>query len=266
MRIALFTPKVHFHVPVVLRSLARRLPEAEFRLYATPKLSGIHGKGRGTLGRVARLVRRSGFRYLAAMTSTQAALMFFERMAPLGGSSPDRFVWDCRRFAEKLGFETRTINDVRSREVKSDLSEFGPDWIVTVFFNQIMPDSLLRSARRGAVNLHPSFLPSYRGVSPCFWVLAEGNDVAGVTVHELTARLDKGRILARKAVPVLKNDTVFGLYRRCAAAGGPLLAEVLQGKKGPVEEKAVRASYRSEITPEAVTSLRRRGHRFFLVL
>ncbi|MBI1947037.1 MAG: hypothetical protein HYS27_15175 [Deltaproteobacteria bacterium] len=76
------------------------------------------------------------------------------------------------------------------------------DILVIAFFNQLLKPAVLAAARYGAVNLHPSRLPAYRGPAPLFWTYRDGADESGLTVHRVAPGEDDGDILAQTAVPV----------------------------------------------------------------
>ena len=76
------------------------------------------------------------------------------------------------------------------------------DVLVIAFFNQLLKPAMLAAARFGAVNLHPSLLPAYRGPAPLFWTYRDGAAESGLTVHRVGPGEDDGAILAQTAVPV----------------------------------------------------------------
>lgn len=76
------------------------------------------------------------------------------------------------------------------------------DVLVVAFFNQLLKPAVLGAARYGAVNLHPSLLPSYRGPAPLFWTYRDGAAESGLTVHRVAAGEDDGDVLAKSVVPV----------------------------------------------------------------
>jgi len=82
------------------------------------------------------------------------------------------------------------------------LERLDPDVIAIAFFNQLLRKRVLRIPRLGTVNAHPSLLPSYRGPSPLFWMLRNGETTGGVTVHLVDAGEDSGDILHREPVPI----------------------------------------------------------------
>ena len=91
---------------------------------------------------------------------------------------------------------------VRTDEFLSTVASARPDVIVVVAYGRILPAPVLRSARHGAVNLHFSLLPRYRGAAPVPWALARCEDETGVTTMAMNELLDEGDILLQREVPI----------------------------------------------------------------
>jgi hypothetical protein len=266
LNIVSLVPQIHFHAPYVLLALSGRADRGEDRhlVIATPKLSP---KKEPLAKKIGDLLRTSGPAYLAAMAAARArqgALGFIERLLRRPIQSREHLsVGDaCRRVGAEV-IEVRTLRDPGLRE---RIAAFEPDLLCAVFFNQIVPAALREIPALGSLNVHPSRLPDYRGVSPCFWVLARGEARTGITIHRMTDVLDRGAILARDTVEILRRDTVHSLYRRCARRGGELLAGLLDEPwrlSAPAGEPSEEGSYFSTITAAAVREFRSRGKKFF---
>ncbi len=114
------------------------------------------------------------------------------------------------------------------------------DLLVVVAF-RILPESLFPLARFGAVNVHASLLPKYRGAAPIQWAIAEGETETGVTVFQLDRQVDHGSILAQRKTPIGPEETTEELYGRLMALGSELLLEAVEalegGKAAPREQE-----------------------------
>jgi methionyl-tRNA formyltransferase len=117
--------------------------------------------------------------------------------------------------------------DVNGAEVMGLLREIKPECLVVIAFGQKMSDELLRVAPRGAINLHSSLLPKYRGAAPINWALINNDAVAGVSVIEVTRVMDAGDILGTAETPIGPTETAGELHDRLAVLGAPLLVGVL---------------------------------------
>ena len=114
------------------------------------------------------------------------------------------------------------------------------DACVVVAYGKILPQWFLDLPKHGAINVHASLLPRWRGASPIQSAIAAGDARTGVTIMKMDAQLDHGPILAAKEETVLENDTAESLHDRLAMLGAKLLpdalADYLSGKIKPREQ------------------------------
>ncbi len=268
VRIAALLPLDHFHAPVVLRALASG-EGTEVLAITTPKLTEFRGRRKG----LGTITRESGLGYLRAMAFMKAWYSLratWERAA--GVAIERRRFFTVRETLAALACKHHHFDSAATKECVECVGDFAPDLLFSVFFNQLVPSEICSLAGRagigGAYNVHPAPLPAYRGISPAFWMLCDGAEQGGATIHELTASLDQGGYAAQARFPVGARDSVFGLYRRSAEAAADcareIVANVRRGEQPPVLPPALPAGcYRSKITRAAVATLRRRGRRFF---
>lgn len=118
---------------------------------------------------------------------------------------------------------------VREPAFIATIADLAPDVIVVVAFGQLLPEALMATARLGALNLHASLLPRYRGPAPIQWAIVNGDKMTGVTAMQMDAGLDTGPVLDHLAVPIYANDTAGTLHDRLAQASASLLLPVLAG-------------------------------------
>ncbi len=83
----------------------------------------------------------------------------------------------------------------------------APDFIFSFYYRNLLPSAVLGLARRGALNLHGSLLPRFRGRAPVIWAVLRGATETGATLHYMVERADAGDIVDQAAVPILENDT-----------------------------------------------------------
>ena len=102
-----------------------------------------------------------------------------------------------------------------------------PDFIFSFYYRNVLPADVLGCARLGAYNLHGSLLPRYRGRAPVNWVLVNGEQKTGVTLHRMVERPDAGPIAAQQSVPIEPQDTALTLHAKLREAARALLAESL---------------------------------------
>lgn len=121
-------------------------------------------------------------------------------------------------------FETDDVNNAKSiRFVK----RMNPDLIISIYFNQKIGRKILELSKVPALNIHPSYLPGYRGLFPYFWVLRNREKTTGVTIHIMTENFDSGSIIHRKIIPIKINDSAFLLNMQCSLVGTKLLIQTI---------------------------------------
>ena len=133
------------------------------------------------------------------------------------------------RIADHLGvplLRAWRINDEHSR---MQLAEMEPELVVMASFDQIVGNRALVLPRRGWLNVHPSYLPEYRGPEPVYWAIADGATETGVTLHRAVPKFDAGPIIAQAPVPIEAGDNAGTLTRRIVAAGVKLLPHAVDG-------------------------------------
>jgi methionyl-tRNA formyltransferase len=146
------------------------------------------------------------------------------------------------------------------------LSDREVDLVVSIACPQIVREEMLNCPPEGIINTHGALLPEYRGKLPSFWVLANGEEKTGVTVHYMNEELDDGPIIVQKEVPIRPDDTLHSLVLRSKVKyGASALAEAVrrirEGKVDLKENDEVRATYFSFPTVEAIQRFRERGRK-----
>jgi len=126
-----------------------------------------------------------------------------------------------------------------SKQVKKDLIKAGystyednprrqtPDLIITACHGQIIPQKTLEAPKYGALNIHPSLLPKYRGAAPVPWTLLNKESETGVTIFKMDSGIDTGPILAQKKTDILPQETSKDLLNRLFKMGTKLLIKIL---------------------------------------
>jgi methionyl-tRNA formyltransferase len=110
--------------------------------------------------------------------------------------------------------------------------------MVVVAYGQILPKVVLELAPRGAINVHGSLLPRWRGAAPIQWAIAAGDAETGVTTMLLDEGLDTGPILLACATPIGPDETAAELQPRLATLGADLLVATLAGlEKGALQPR-----------------------------
>ena len=127
------------------------------------------------------------------------------------------------------------------------LRDLQPGIIVVVAYGQILPKSVLNIPKYGAVNVHASLLPKYRGAAPIAWAILKGEEMTGVTTMLLDEGMDTGDILLQTEVPIGDGETCETLHDRLASSGAQLLLKTLENMKAenirPIPQDHSKATY-----------------------
>ncbi len=117
--------------------------------------------------------------------------------------------------------------DINAPESTERLRALAPDLFVVADYGQILSDELLSIPKLGGINLHGSLLPKYRGAAPINWAIYHGDQESGVTVIQVTPRVDAGPIFARAATAIGPEETAPELEVRLAELGAPLVVRAI---------------------------------------
>jgi methionyl-tRNA formyltransferase len=111
--------------------------------------------------------------------------------------------------------------------IEAQVRETKPDFIFSFYYRSMLGEPLLGCARRGALNIHGSLLPKYRGRAPVNWAVLNGERETGATLHYMVARADAGDIVDQLAVPILADDDAREVFAKVTAAAEIVLARSL---------------------------------------
>jgi methionyl-tRNA formyltransferase len=122
-----------------------------------------------------------------------------------------------------------TPADARDPGLLQQVQELAPDFVFSFYYRALLPAPLLASARRGALNMHGSLLPKYRGRAPVNWAILKGERESGATLHYMSERADAGDIVDQLAVPILPDDDARCVMGKVTVAAETVLARSLPG-------------------------------------
>mgnify|MGYP001391692422 CR=1 FL=1 len=138
-----------------------------------------------------------------------------------------------KEWASKLDIPFLCAENVNSAEFMRTLGEFPADLFVSMSFNQILQKEIIDLAPKGFINCHAGALPFYRGRNPLNWVLINGEDHFGITVHYVDKGIDTGDIIEQKLFPISDADDYKSLLSRAIPGCADVLLEALNKiKKG----------------------------------
>jgi len=161
---------------------------------------------------------------------------------------PGEHIWfrSVRQLAEARGLPVFAPERIDEAWI-ARLRDWQPDFIFSFYYRRLLPAAALETARRGALNMHGSLLPKYRGRCPVNWVLIHGEQETGMTLHYMVAKADAGDIVAQRRVPITADDTAHTLYGKLTVAAAALLRDVYPrlcaGTAARIPQDPTQASY-----------------------
>ena len=139
-------------------------------------------------------------------------------------------------------------------DIVDDIKKIHAPVGVLVSYGKIIPQSIIDFFVPGIINVHPSLLPLYRGPSPIEAAILSGDNETGVSIMQLSARMDAGPVYLQESIPLTQTETAPELYRTLGHIGAKLLTDhlpaILDGTLVPVEQHEASASYCSLITKQ----------------
>jgi methionyl-tRNA formyltransferase len=131
--------------------------------------------------------------------------------------------------AADYGLNVIAPTDANTPRLAHTVEQLGPDLLFSFYYRSMLGAPLLRAARRGALNVHGSLLPKYRGRAPVNWAILKGESESGATLHYMVERADAGEIVDSQTVPILDDDDAREVYAKVTVAAEIVLARSLPG-------------------------------------
>ncbi len=118
--------------------------------------------------------------------------------------------------------------DVNSAEVVKKIAALEPELLVVIAFGQKIGKEITAIPCRGAINVHSSLLPKYRGAAPINWAIINGEKETGVSVITVAEKMDAGNILSQATTAIGQDETAGELHDRLAKISVPLLLGTIE--------------------------------------
>ncbi len=127
------------------------------------------------------------------------------------------------------------------------MTAINPDLIVVVDYGEFIPDLMLQQPRFGAINIHPSLLPRWRGAIPIQATILAGDSMTGVTIQQMAAKMDAGPILRQQSLEISPTATAFRLSAELSTLAATMLPDtinaMLAGATDPQTQNETLATY-----------------------
>jgi len=130
-------------------------------------------------------------------------------------------------WAKEHSIDSVEAEDVNSPHILDTIAGHKPDLVIVIAFGQKIGRELVRLAPKGAINVHASLLPKYRGAAPINWAIINGEIETGVSIITIAEKMDAGDILGQAETQIAPDETAGELHDRLAILAAPLLIETI---------------------------------------
>ena len=163
--------------------------------------------------------------------------------------NPNENIWfdSVAELACLHGISVITPDNPNDPSVIEQIRALEPDFFFSFYYREMLKAPLLAIPKRGALNMHGSLLPKYRGRVPVNWAIIHGETETGSTLHYMTEKPDNGDIVAQQAVPILPDDTALQVFQKVTVAAemalNGVLPELIAGTSVAVRQDLSQGGY-----------------------
>lgn len=129
--------------------------------------------------------------------------------------------------ALELGIPVLQPEKISGSQEMEEIAKLQPNLIITAAFGQFLPEKLLQIPNHGALNVHASLLPKYRGGAPVHYAIINGEEETGVSIMDMVKKMDAGGVYAQETVPITADDDVGTMFTKLSLVGRDLLLKTL---------------------------------------
>ena len=131
--------------------------------------------------------------------------------------------------AREAGIDVVTPDDPNAADFVQRIGALRADFLFSFYYRRMLGEGLLGLAPRGALNMHGSLLPKFRGRAPVNWAIIKGETETGASLHYMSAKPDAGAVVDQQAVPILPDDTAIEVFDKVTWAAEIVLHRSLPG-------------------------------------
>jgi len=204
--------------------LNRLLAMPEYKVVGVVKAKPVQFSSQG-LKKLRTHLIKTGWRF--------AWLMFWQRFLQGVGFATTLLLPFLRKrmkpawkLAAERGLPILHCHDINAPESEAFIHGLKPDLLISAYFSQILKAPIIQLPKIGTLNVHPGWLPAYKGAMAYFWVLKHGRERGGVTVHWIDKGIDTGAIILRRSFLLKPGMTQQKVLMLTAVIGARLLERV----------------------------------------
>jgi methionyl-tRNA formyltransferase len=148
-------------------------------------------------------------------------------------------------------FQPESLRDTKLAE---EMKKINPDLFIVAAYGKILPKEILEIPKYGAINVHASLLPKYRGASPVQCAIINGEKETGITLMKMNEKMDEGDILVQEKIKINENDTTDTLMKKMAELGAKMtvkfVSDWVEEKIKPTKQNHADATYCKTVKKE----------------
>ncbi|PIR32037.1 MAG: hypothetical protein COV36_05610 [Alphaproteobacteria bacterium CG11_big_fil_rev_8_21_14_0_20_44_7] len=208
----------------IIFNILRHAPEIEFVGVMRSKPIPVSRKGKSVL---AQHLKKIGWKFAFTLFFQWVALrlaFIFSRFLPLSENP----LLPCKEIAKKMDIATFECLNINTPEAADFIRQQKPDIIISSYFSQLIDPQIIKIPKHGILNIHPGWLPAYRGALSYFWVLKNGEDEAGVSIHWMDEGIDTGELIAREKFNIHQGATQQQVMVETAKIGAKLVHHAIK--------------------------------------
>ena len=258
MKILIIVDETPFYHPTFVNELIAELKKKNFQIYGA-RVTKIEAKNSLEKYLIAKFYRLY-FSEIIKLLIKKSFFTILSLLFPRGLKN--------RFFSVKSVFRKNKISfiniekNINQKKYFEKITNISPDLIVSsnsLFFNT----EILRIPKYGCLNRHTSLLPSHGGLWPVLYSIAENDLKTGVSIHEMTSKIDTGKVYAQKEIDISKNKNMSSIYKVAFSLSTNLIIEAIDNL---INDKVLnisrKQSYHSFPTKDDWLNFRRNGGRF----
>lgn len=157
----------------------------------------------------------------------ELAAVFTQPARPSGRHRSKPTPTDVAQWCQHHDVPCTESNNVNHPDTVEQIAACNADLLVVIAFGQKVSREVIGCQRLGAINVHGSLLPKYRGAAPIHWALMNGETETGISIITLADRMDAGQVLAQAALPIGPEDTFQTMHNKLADLSVPVLMKTI---------------------------------------
>lgn len=188
------------------------------------RVSSFEFNSRG-MKKASKQLSKSGLKFIF-MLAFQQLVQYAAMLSGFIFRKSSKRILSSTELAQKYNFDIHNAVNINSAETVNYLRNLQPDLIISAYFPQILKKEALEIARLGILNIHPGYLPDYKGAMAYFWAARNNSRWAGVSIHWMDEGIDTGPLISRKKFKIGNKTSQDEILVKTALIGSSLIKRI----------------------------------------